>query len=335
MKTIPKFILLKTISIPLLILSTLSCNNPAGPEEKIIFEEIENPDFDKKVTGKIYYSELSDNIQSKLEFNTDQNSLTITQYHWDSENAPTWDYIYSSKYDYLFNKELSKIGAKLTSYYKTDSEGLGKEGAYALSKEPQHVNFQQITNDYSVIEWNGQKYYTDQKLQLNGLQNHIKTRNKPTFQEKDNPSFENIVKDKIFYTEWDPLMQDSLEFDTENKIVTFKQYYTSRYIASEEHKHELEKEPDYPFDYIYVRKSKYYFNEDNSKIATKTLEHYRTNMSGGSKLVFDDFNGALSLATFTDKNKKGTEIEWKKDTYYTAEEMKAQNIPNFILNPIK
>ena len=133
MKTIQKYILLKSISITLLMLSTLGCKNPSKPEEKIIFEKIENPAFDKIVKDKIYYSELSDNIQSKLEFNTDLNSLTITQYHWDSEYAPTWDYIYGNKYDYLFNKKLSKIGAKLTSYYKTDSEGLEAERAYALS----------------------------------------------------------------------------------------------------------------------------------------------------------------------------------------------------------
>ena len=335
MKTIQKYILLKSISITLLMLSTLGCKNPSKPEEKIIFEKIENPAFDKIVKDKIYYSELSDNIQSKLEFNTDLNSLTITQYHWDSEYAPTWDYIYGNKYDYLFNKKLSKIGAKLTSYYKTDSEGLEAERAYALSGEPQNVDFQQITNDYSVIKWNGQKYYTAQQLKLNGLKNHIETRNIPTYKEQDNPSFENIVKNKIYYTKWDPLMQNSLEFDTENKIVTFKQYYTSHYNASDEHIDKLKEKPDYPFDFIYVRKAKYYFNNDNSKIAKKTIEHYSTNMSGGSKSVFNDFTDVLELVTFKKSNNEGTEIKWDESTYYTAEEMKKQNIPNFILDPIK
>ena len=58
-------------------------------------------------------------------------------------------------------------------------------------------------------------------------------------------------------------------------------------------------------------------------------------MSGGSKSVFNDFYDALSIIPFKKKNNDGTEIEWNFSTYYTKEEMEAQNIPNYILNPIK
>lgn len=151
------------------------------------------------------------------------------------------------------------------------------------------------------------------------------------YKEIENPDFENIVKGKTYYSTWSPNIQSTIEYDTEKNIKIFKQYYASHYNC------QLgpDDPPEYPFDFIYVRKSKYVFTEDLKDMAEITISHYKTNMNGRVLEEFDDYTDKPSSVVFSKLNEDGTKIKINYDNYYTAEALEEAGKANYILNPVK
>ena len=142
----------------------------------------------------------------------------------------------------------------------------------------------------------------------------------------ENKAFEEKVGNIERFEEWFPIMQSSIQFDTDNNKLIFRQYVTTSYDASRDDK----VPPKYKFDKIYVKESRYVFSEDLNHMGLIDERHYKTTWNGKFLEEFTDFNNSVRQVSLDFLNDDFSAIKYNYDTFYTPEYMEKEYIPNYV-----
>ena len=142
----------------------------------------------------------------------------------------------------------------------------------------------------------------------------------------ENKAFEEKVGNIERFEKWFPIMQCSIQFDTDNNKVIYRQYVTTHYDAS------LDETvpPKYKFDKIYIKESSYLFSEDLSHMGLIDERHYKTSWNGKLEEEFTDFNNTIREVKFEIPKDDASVLKYNYDTYYSPEYMEKEYIPNYV-----